>query len=139
MNKRRALVIDIDGTLCPVKAEGVRYEDLRPHFAMVERLHQWRADGYLIVLQTSRNMRTYDGNLGLINKHTAPKLVDWLERWDIPFDELHFGKPWAGHDGFYVDDRAIRPDEFLKLSAGELRALLKKAQAGLEEFTTETT
>jgi len=139
MSERRALVIDIDGTLCPVKSEGAQYEDLKPHFAMVERLRQWRADGYRIVLHTARNMRTYDGNLGLINKHTAPKLVDWLERWDIPFDELHFGKPWAGHDGFYIDDRAVRPNEFLEFSARELRALLKQAQLGLEEVTADTT
>ena len=84
-------------------------------------------------------MRTYDGNVGEINKHTAPKLIAWLERWNIPFDELHFGKPWAGRDGFYIDDRAVRPDEFLKLSAGELRALLKQSQLGVEEGVAETT
>jgi capsule biosynthesis phosphatase len=139
MTERRALVIDIDGTLCPVKSQDARYEDLTPHVAMVERLRQWRADGYRIILHTSRNMRTYDGNLGLINKHTAPNLIGWLERWDIPFDELHFGKPWAGQDGFYIDDRAVRPDEFLKLGAGELRTLLNQAQLALEELTTENT
>ena len=75
MAEPRALVIDIDGTLCPVKTESGRYEDLRPHDAVVERLRRWHAEGYRIVLHTARNMRTYDGNLGLINKHTAPALV----------------------------------------------------------------
>lgn len=139
MTERRALVVDVDGTLCPVKPGDARYEDLEPHAAMVEQLRQWHADGYRIILYTSRNMRTYDGNVGLINKHTAPKLTEWLERWDIPFDELHLGKPWAGHDGFYIDDRAVRPEEFLRLSAGEIRALLKQAQLALEELTSENT
>ena len=139
MTERQALVIDIDGTLCPVKSQDARYEDLVPHRAIVARLKRWRDDGYQIVLHTSRNMRTYDGNLGLINKHTAPTLVDWLKRWDIPFDELHFGKPWAGNDGFYVDDRAVRPDEFLKLSSGEIQSLLHRAQTSLEDLTTENT
>jgi len=139
MAERRALVVDIDGTLCPVKPHDSRYEDLEPHFEMIERLQQWRADGYRIVLHTARNMRTYDGNLGLINKHTAPKLIEWLERWNIPFDELHFGKPWAGDDGFYIDDRAVRPDELLKFSAAELKALLKQARLGREEVMVERT
>ncbi len=138
MDRHRALVIDIDGTLCPVKSDSDQYEDLRPYDAMVRRLRQWRADGYRIILHTARNMRSYDGNLGLINKHTAPTLINWLEKWDIPYDELHFGKPWAGHEGFYVDDRAVRPNEFLNHSAAELKDLIDKDQIGLGELATET-
>lgn len=26
----------------------------------------------------------------------------WLARWDVPYDEVHVGKPWAGRHGFYV-------------------------------------
>ena len=110
MTEVPALIVDVDGTLCPVKSGDARYEDLKPYDLIVQRLRQWQAEGYRIVLYTSRNMRTFDGNIGLINKHTAPTLLDWLQRWNIPFDELHFGKPWPGHDGFYVDDRAVRPD-----------------------------
>lgn len=127
-----ALVIDVDGTLCPLKSADERYEDLVPHARVVETLRAWRTAGYRIVLYTSRNMRTYAGNLGLINKHTAPALIAWLERWDVPFDEIHFGKPWAGDDGFYVDDRAIRPDELVSRSADELRGLIEAGRARLK-------
>jgi capsule biosynthesis phosphatase len=34
------------------------------------------------------------------------------------------GKPWGGRGGFYVDDKAIRPDEFLRLSYEEILALV---------------
>ena len=34
------------------------------------------------------------------------------------------GKPWCGHEGFYVDDKAIRPSEFLALSRAEITELL---------------
>ena len=129
MSERGALVIDVDGTLCPVKGADQRYEDLEPNRDVVARLGEWRRMGYRIVLHTSRNMRTHQGNIGLINKHTAPVLLAWLARWEVPFDELHFGKPWAGDDGFYVDDRAVRPDEFLAHSPDELRALVEAARA----------
>ena len=65
-------------------------------------------------------MKSYNSNLGLINKNTAPVLIEWLAKWDIPYDEIYFGKPWPGDFGFYVDDRSIRPDEFMDYNLEEL-------------------
>ncbi len=65
-------------------------------------------------------MRTYDGNLNLILINTAPILYRWLEKWNIPYDEVIFGKAWPGHDGLYIDDRTVRPDEFVSYSYDEL-------------------
>lgn len=118
------LVVDIDGTLCPLKGAGEDYADLQPYPAMVERLREYRQQGFEIVLYTSRNVRTWNGNLGKINRHTLPKIVAWLERHGIPCDELYVGKPWPGAEGFYVDDRSIRPDEFLRLDHSGILALV---------------
>lgn len=131
MTDRRALVIDVDGTLCPIKGPDQDYQDLEPYQAMVRRLVKWRHDGFRIILFTSRNMQTFEGNIGLINTHTAPILIDWLARWEIPYDELHFGKPWPGRDGFYIDDRAVRPDEFLRHTEQELHGLIEDSRARL--------
>ena len=65
-------------------------------------------------------MNSYKGNIGLINKYTAPCLIKWLEKWNIPYDELIFGKTWPGYKGFYVDDRTVRPKEFLNNTLEEL-------------------
>ena len=123
-----SLVIDVDGTLCPIKEPGESYSDLVPNWPVVSMLRKYREDGFYIILVTSRNMRTYDGNIGLILANTAPVLLDWLARHDIPYDEIHFGKPWPGKGGFYVDDRSIRPSEFLRLSYDEIRNLLANEQ-----------
>jgi len=120
------LVVDIDGTLCDVRAGGQSYADVAPHLDVIEKLREYQAKGYRILLYTARNMKTYSNNVGLINKHTAPVLLDWLARWDVPYDEILFGKPWPRTKGFYIDDRAIRPDEFLRLSEEEIHILLGK-------------
>mgnify|MGYP002624542265 CR=1 FL=1 len=124
-------VFDIDGTLCPIKTKEEKYEDLIPYENVLEKLRYYKANGAKIVLLTSRNMNTYGGNLGLINKHTAKILLEWLEKWEIPYDEIIYGKPWPGHKGFYVDDRTIRPDEFLKYSPEELSMICASSRKDL--------
>jgi capsule biosynthesis phosphatase len=124
LKDKNVIVVDIDGTLAAVKEDGDSYSDLSVINTVKERIHTLKNDGYWIILATSRNMRTYDGNIGQIMKHTAPVLIDWLYRNDIPYDEIHFGKPWCGHNGFYVDDRAIRPREFAELTLSEIEALI---------------
>ncbi len=128
MYEKYSFILDVDGTICPIKKSGEQYEDLVPYQEVIEKMRYYHNHGAKIVLYTSRNMNTYQGNMGLINKHTAKTLSEWLERWEIPYDEIIYGKPWPGHKGFYVDDRTIRPDEFLKYSVNDLEEICRSSQ-----------
>lgn len=133
MFEEYTFVFDIDGTLCPIKRKNEEYEDLVPYRDMIEKLKYYKNNGAKIVLFTSRNMNTYHGNLGLINKHTAAVLSAWLAKWEIPYDEIIYGKVWPGHKGFYVDDRTVRPDEFLNCSPEELDEICRRSRCGAEQ------
>src|ERR1044072_1051619 len=126
ITEHKVVVIDVDGTLADRCGAGQSYAEVNAVPGVVEKIRALKAQGYWIILYTSRNMRTYGGNIGKIMRHTAPVLVEWLARQEIPYDELHVGKPWCGHDGFYVDDRAIRPREFVTLQLEEIEALIRK-------------
>ena len=130
VREEKCIVVDVDGTLCPVKRSHENYEDLLPYEDMLSKLRQYREAGYYIILYTSRNMRTYGGNIGLIMANTAKMTMQWLDRHQVPYDEIHFGKPWASRVGFYVDDRCVRPDEFLSKTPEEIDALLSPATRG---------
>ncbi len=121
------LIFDVDGTLCPIKKKEEQYIDLMPDEQMVEKLKYYKENGAKIVLFSSRNMNSYHGNLGLINANTAVIMQEWLKKWNIPYDEILFGKPWPGHKGLYIDDRAVRPDEFLEHSFDELEEICKNS------------
>lgn len=123
MFENMTFVIDIDGTLCPIKTEEENYADLIPYYQMVDKIRYYKRNGAKIVFYTSRNMNSYQGNIGLINANTAKTLLAWLDKWEIPYDEIIYGKPWPGHNGFYVDDRAVRPTEFLKYTPEELKKI----------------
>jgi len=124
VREEKCIVVDIDGTLCPVKGSSEEYESLCPYEHMLEKLREYKEAGYYIILYTSRNMRTYGGNMGLIMANTAKSTLGWLDSLGVPYDEIHFGKPWASKVGFYVDDRAVRPDEFLSMSREQIEILL---------------
>lgn len=70
-----SFIFDIDGTICPMKQPNERYEDLVPYTQMIEKLKFYKERGAKIVLFTSRNMNSYQGNLGVINKNTAKILL----------------------------------------------------------------
>ena len=132
--KDYSFVLDIDGTLCPIKTKDRKYEELVPYKNIVEKVRFYHDHGAKIILYTSRNMNSYNGNIGLINKYTAEILHDWLKKWNIPYDEIVYGKPWPGHKGFYVDDRTVRPDEFLNCDVDVLDRICKASREKTEQY-----
>lgn len=119
----KRLIMDLDNTITLTKNGD--YVNSKPIAGVIEKIREYKALGFEIVISSSRNMRTYEGNIGKINVNTLPTIIKWLDSHNVPYDEIYVGKPWCGHDGFYVDDRAIRPDEFISLSYEEIRVLTK--------------
>jgi capsule biosynthesis phosphatase len=119
----KRIVFDLDNTLCHC-TDG-DYSGAIPDLEVIKQLQQYRNQGFEIIIYTSRNMRTHQSNIGKINALTLPTVLDWLSRHNVPFDEIYVGKPWCGEDGFYVDDRAVRPDELKRLNYEEILALVR--------------
>lgn len=114
----KRLIMDLDNTIS-ITNNG-DYKNAKPVDAVIQKLHEYKNQGFEIVISSSRNMRTYEGNVGKINANTLPIIIEWLDRHNVPYDEVYVGKPWCGNSGFYVDDRAIRPDEFVELGYKEV-------------------
>jgi capsule biosynthesis phosphatase len=113
------IVMDLDGTLT-IDDASLPYPDRLPNAAVVAKLREYKAAGFDVAIYTARNMRTFEKSLGKITAETLPIVIDWLKKHDVPYDEIYIGKPWASGAGFYVDDRAIRPDEFVNLTHEEI-------------------
>lgn len=121
----RRLIFDLDGTLT-LDQPDVPYSAKQCNSEVLARLREYKAMGFEIVIATSRNMRTYRASIGHINAHSLPVIIDWLKANAVPFDEIHVGKPWCGDEGFYIDDKAIRPSEFLALDHAQVLELLAR-------------
>lgn len=99
------IVIDIDGTICELKKEGQTYSDVKVIPGAVEKIQALKDAGHYIILQTARHMKTCNGDQGQVIARVGKITLDWLEKNNIPYDEIHFGKPNAD---LYIDDLAHR-------------------------------
>lgn len=122
ISEQKSIVIDVDNTLC--FSSDSPYIDRKPNQEIISKLREYQKNGYYIIIETSRNMKTFKKNVGLINVDTLPTLMSWLKKYDVPYNEIYIGKPWEGEKGFRVDNSTIRPDEFLTLSEKKIQELL---------------
>lgn len=103
MNKR--ICIDLDGVIADFKKEGETYNDVLPIHGAIEKLGELKKNGYYIIIQTARHMKTCESNLGRVNAKITKITLEWLDKYQVPYDEIYFGKPWAH---IYIDDNAFR-------------------------------
>lgn len=128
----KKLIVDLDHTI--TLGDTNDYENVSPNLPVIQQLHTYKAQGFDIVINTARNMRTYEGNVGKINIHTLPIITAWLDKHKVPYDEVLVGKPWCGKEGFYIDDRAIRPSEFASKNFDEITALLEQEKVEIQKL-----
>jgi capsule biosynthesis phosphatase len=119
----KRIIVDIDDTLT-IHNSSAEYSSKKPRIEILDKLREYKIKGYEILLYSARNMKTYEGDISKINKHTLPTLLEWLEDNKVEFDGIIMGKPWCGNMGFYIDDKAIRPEEFVNMSEEEIHKLV---------------
>ena len=87
----KTIVMDLDNTISFTKSGD--YSAAEVDIEVVAKMREYKEMGFKIVIHSARNMRTYDGNLGLINANTLPVVMRWLDENDIPYDEIL----WVNH------------------------------------------
>ena len=101
----------IDKTICE-SPPGKDYSKCKPIKKVCSKLREENDKGTYIILYTSRNVRTFKGNIGLINKYTSVVLLEWLKNNNVPYDEIYYNKPWGVGDLNYIDDKFLSIDKF---------------------------
>jgi len=112
--KLNSIVFDLDDTICfPNHKATDSYEKYRicpPNRFIIEKMQQMKKDGWHIIISSARRMATHKGNVSAIIADIGRITIEWLEEHDVPYDELHFGKPYS--NTYYVDDKAMTLDQF---------------------------
>ncbi|MDO9182848.1 MAG: hypothetical protein Q7U04_10595, partial [Bacteriovorax sp.] len=122
-NSKKVIVVDLDNTIT-IDLPQHSYENKKPNVPLIKRLWLYKRAGFTIIIHTARNMKTQNGDEGKTIANIGRQTLYWLKKHKVPYDSIRFGKPFA-EEGFYLDDKAIRPKEFLDLEYEELIKLLK--------------
>jgi capsule biosynthesis phosphatase len=104
MMKPRRFCFDLDSTLVTVPVVAGDYSTCRPIKHNIELVRDLKIAGHHIIIQTARRMKTHAGNVGAVIRDIGQVTFNSLSEFGIPYDEIHFGKPWAH---VYVDDLAV--------------------------------
>jgi capsule biosynthesis phosphatase len=111
----KTIVIDVDDTISTHVDRD--YKNAIPHVDVISKINAMYAAGWKIVLHTARGVLSLNGDVEKIEAERGPILREWLDRHGVRYHELVFGKPLALA---YVDDKAMRPDEFVRADFGVL-------------------
>ena len=116
MDKKQTIVIDIDDTICftnhNYQDAKQKYGNALPNNKVISGMRILKRQGFHIILLTARRMLTHNGDIEKIIEDVGKITSDWLERYDVPYDELIWGKPYSST--YYVDDKAMNLEEFVK-------------------------
>ena len=99
------ICIDLDGVIADFKNENESYSDVKPIKGAAKKIKALKESGHYIIIYSARNMKTQNGNLGKVIANVGQITINWLNKNNIVYDEIYFGKPWAD---IYIDDNAIR-------------------------------
>ena len=97
---------DLDNTLVTYPTVVKDYRTVKPIESVISYLKYLKSQGHTIIIYTARRMLTHKGNVGKVIADIGKCTIDTLEKYNIPYDELCFGKPIAD---FYIDDKSINP------------------------------
>jgi capsule biosynthesis phosphatase len=102
--KPKRICFDLDNTLVTYPKIPGDYTSVCPIEKNISLLRYLKKFNNTIILYTARRMKTHHGNIGKINADVGKITFDTLEKFNIPYDEIYFGKPYAD---FYIDDLAV--------------------------------
>jgi uncharacterized HAD superfamily protein len=93
------LIIDIDGTICTEEKQFSRAL-AKPLEGAIDAIKKLKSEGHTVILYSARTWAEYE------------MTVDWLNNYQIPYDQLILGKPQGD---VWIDDRAHRFSTWSKI------------------------
>ena len=114
-NYPKSIVVDIDDTLSFTLNRD--WEHAEPNQPLIDKLNKLYDDGWDIFIVTAR------GNLSCSNREEAenkyrPIIEKWMKEHNVKYTDISFQKILAS---YYIDDKGIKPDDFLDLNIEELK------------------
>jgi capsule biosynthesis phosphatase len=113
--RKKRFCFDLDNTLVSYPKIKGSYETCEPINKNIIYLNTLKKLGHYIIIYTARRMKTFNGNVKKVEENIKKLTIKQLKNFNIKYDELKFGKPYAD---YYIDDLAIDAKKNLQFELG---------------------
>jgi NDP-sugar pyrophosphorylase family protein len=100
----RRFCFDLDNTLVTFPRVAGDYSTVEPIPYMINYVQYLKRFDHVIIIYTARRMLTHKGNVSAAIADIGRITFETLHKFEIPYDEICFGKPVADH---YIDDLGV--------------------------------
>jgi len=114
----KRIVCDLDDTISFTVNRD--WEGAIPDNLVIKKLNQFYDLGWEILILTARGQLSCGGDYTKADKKYRPQIEEWLKKHGVKYTELSFNKPLGT---YYIDDKGLRPDEFVSLEHTELHGM----------------
>ena len=129
------ICFDLDNTLVTHPTIHGDYTSVLPIQRNIDYLKLLHRLGHTIIIYTARRFKTHKGNVGAIVADIGKITFDTLDKFDIPYDEIFFGKPYAQ---YYIDDLAVNANSSLDKALGIYNTDIAPRSFNKVEYTDNT-
>jgi len=129
------ICFDLDNTLVTHPTIHGDYSSVLPIQRNIDYLKLLHRLGHTIIIYTARRFRTHSGNVGAIVADIGKVTFDTLDKFNIPYDEIFFGKPYAQ---YYIDDLAVNANSSLDKALGIYDTDIAPRSFNKVEYTDNT-
>lgn len=105
----KIIVTDLDDTLCFTTNRD--WDNSLPNVELIKKYNDLYDNGWEIHIVTARGQLTCNGDSLAAEKKYRNIIENWLLKHNVKYTSLSFQKKYAK---YYVDDKAIKPEDFLK-------------------------
>jgi len=114
-NYWKTIIFDVDDTISVTTTHD--WENAEPRWQVINKLNKLYEEGWTIILITARGQVSCNGNFEEADKKYREKMEGWLKKHGVKYHMLSFEKYLAS---YYVDDKSLTPEEFIKLDIREI-------------------
>lgn len=119
------ICFDLDNTIVSYPEKYGDYSTCAPIHKVINFVKFLKSQGHKIIIYTARRMRTHNGDVKKVVDDIGEVTLATLADFGVPYDELHFGKPYAN---FYIDDLAVNPKRSLEKQLGFYETSIESRQ-----------
>lgn len=133
---KRRFCFDLVGTLVTFPEVTDDFSTVRPMLNNIRLARELHTAGHTIIIQTARGMKEHNGNVAAVIAAVAQSTMEILKKFEIPYDELVFGKP---HADMYIDENAVHAQMNTYKEIGWSSALPEDDKASGDGYWEEET